>query len=75
MTIYDLLYVMDNMPYDVVIFNDAFIDGGGKHEVIRGDVSDITSSDEYDNLQYEDVTDVFTDDDGTMYICFNNEDY
>ena len=74
MTIYDLLYVMDNMCHDIVICNDAFIDNG-QHEIIRGDIYDIKDSDEYDDLQYEDVTDVFTGQDGTMYICFNDEEY
>ena len=74
MTIYDLLYVMDNMPHDIVICNDAFVDNG-QYEIIRGDIYDIKDSDDYDDLQYEDVTDVFTDHDGTMYICFYNEDY
>lgn len=74
MTIYDLLCVMDNQPFDVVIHNDAFIDDG-RDEIIRGDIIDVTTSDEYDNFQYEDVTDVYTDHDGTIHICFNNEDY
>lgn len=74
MTIFDLLYVMDFQPYDVVIHNDAWVDDD-RDEIIRGEVCDITRSDEYDNLQYEEVTDVYTESNGTIHICFNNEDY
>ena len=68
MTIYDLLYLMDNMNHDIVIHNDDE-DNFGK--VWRGEVSDFKRTDLYDEIEDEEVTDIFTEGDGTMYICYN----
>ncbi len=74
MTIYDLLYVMDNQPFDIAIHNDAYIDNG-KDLIIKGDIYDIKDSDSYDDFQYEDVTDIYTESDGTIHICFYNDEF
>lgn len=68
MTIYDLLYLMDNMNHDIVIHNDTDDENFG--EVWRGSVWDFKETDLYDELQDEEVTDIFTEKDGTMYICY-----
>lgn len=73
MTIYDLIYVMDNFPYEVIINNDAELDEG-THEKFRGDVTDLKYSDEWDKLQYKEVTDIYTDKNGNIYICYNEEE-
>lgn len=74
-TIYDLIYVMDNFPYEVIIQNDAEIDDGREnYEKFKGDVTDLKYSDEWDELQYKEVTDIFTYKNGDMYICYNEEE-
>lgn len=75
MTIYDLLYVMDNMNFDIIIQNDALLDRDTKQETkFEGEVSDFKMTDLYDEIQDEEVTDLFTLADGRMYICYNNEE-
>lgn len=73
MTIYDLIYVMDNMGYDIVVQNDAMIDNDDYHP-FRGDVQDFHDSDLYLRIQDEEVTDLYTEHDGTMWICYVDEE-
>lgn len=71
MSIYDLLYVMDNMNFDIIIQNDALIDEDGEGIQFEGEVSDFKMTDLYDEIQDEEVTDLYTLADGRMYICYN----
>lgn len=73
MTIYDLLYVMDNMCHDIVVQNDARIEDDS-YEPFRGSVDEFKSTDLWDDLQDEEVTDLFTEKDGTLWICYYNDD-
>ena len=74
MTIYDLLYVMDNMNFGIIVQNDALINEDGDGIKFEGDVSDFKETDLYDEMQDEEVTDLYTLADGRMYICYNNEE-
>lgn len=73
MTIYDLLYCMDNMNNDIVLQNDARLDDP-IYEPLRGLIEDVKNHPQYEDCEDEEVTDVFTESDGTMYICYYNED-
>lgn len=72
MTIYDLFYVMDNMNYDVVIHND---DAEGDGIKFKGSVEDFKQTDLYDNLCLYDVevSDLYTEGDGTLWVCYSEE--
>ena len=74
MTIYDLLYVMDNMNFGIIVQNDALINEDGDGIKFEGDVSDFKETDLYDEIQDEEVTDLYTLADGRMYICYNDEE-
>lgn len=74
MTIYDLLYVMDNMNFDIIVQNDAALDRNEDGIMFEGEVGDFKMSDLFDNIQDEEVTDLYTLADGRMYICYNNEE-
>lgn len=69
MTIYDLVEAMSNMSYDIVVQNDERIEDLN-YKPFRGEVEDFRMSDLYDEIQDEEVTDVFTESDGTMWICY-----
>lgn len=74
MTIYDLVYVMDNMNFNILVENDGqLLDfyGGIRFE---GEVSDFKMTDLFDNIQDEEVTDLYTLADGRMVICYINEE-
>lgn len=73
MTIYDLIYVMDNMSRDIVVQNDALIDNE-EYKPFRGDVIDFKDSELYDRIQDQEVTDLFTEKDGTLWICYCDEE-
>lgn len=76
MTIYDLLYVMDNMNFDIIVQNDALLDRSEREDGIKfeGEVGDFKMTDLFDEIQDEEVTDLYTLADGRMYICYNNEE-
>lgn len=74
MTIYDLIYVMDNMNFNILVENDGKLEdlyGGMRFE---GEVSDFKMTNLFDNIQEEEVTDLYTLDDGRMVICYINEE-
>ena len=74
MTIYDLLYVMDNMNYDIIVQNDFYIDEPNDGVRFSGEISDFKMTDLYDSIQDEEVTDLYTLGDGRMVICYNCEE-
>lgn len=76
MTIYDLLYVMDNMNFNIIVQNDALLDNDRNGDGIKfeGEVEDFTMTDLYDEIQDEEVTDLYTLADGRMYICYCTEE-
>lgn len=74
MTIYDLVYVMDNMNFNIVVQNDGKLDDPDEGKRFEGEVSDFKMTDLFDNIQDEDVTDLFTMADGRMVICYINEE-
>ena len=74
MTIYDLLYVMDHMNFDIIVQNDALINNDGEGIKFEGEVSDFKMTDLYDEIKDEEVTDLYTLADGRMYICYSNEE-
>jgi hypothetical protein len=73
-TIYDLLYRMDNMNFNIIVQNDAFINDEDSGERFEGEVSDFKMTDLFDEIQEEEVTDLYTLADGRMVICYNNEE-
>lgn len=74
MTIYDLLYCMDNMNFDIIVQNDALIDEPGEGVQFEGEVSDFKLTDTFDEIQDEEVTDLCTLGDGRMVICYYCEE-
>ena len=70
MSIYDLIYVMDNMTFDIIVQNDEKINDPDEGIRFEGEVSDFKMTDLYDNIQDEDVTDLYTLGDGRMVICY-----
>ena len=74
MTIYDLVYVLDNMNYDIIVQNDACIEESDDGTRFSGEVSDFKMTDLYDEIQDEEVTDLYTLGDGRMVICYNCEE-
>lgn len=77
MTIYELLYVMDNMSRDIVVQNDALLDyteGDKAITKFEGEIYDFRVSDLYDEIQNEEVTDLYTLSDGRLVICYYDED-
>ena len=74
MSIYDLVYVMDNMNYDIFVQNDALLERDDEGIKFEGDVGDFKMTDLFDEIQDEEVTDLYTFGDGRMVICYNNEE-
>ena len=74
MTIYDLTYCMDNMNFNIIVQNDALLDRDEEGIKFEGEVSDFKMTDLYDEIQDEEVTDLYTLADGRMYICYYNEE-
>lgn len=74
MTIYDLLYVMDNMNFDIIVQNDALIDEEDGGVDFEGEISIFKDDALYDELQDEEVTDLYTLSDGRMVICYYDEE-
>ena len=73
MTIYDLIYVMDNMNFNIRVENDALLDDN-EELMFEGEVYDFKETDLYDDIQDEEVTDLYTLADGRMVICYNREE-
>ena len=40
----------------------------------KGEVGEFKMTDLFDMIQDEEVTDLYTESDGTMWICYNNEE-
>lgn len=74
MTIYDLVYVMDNMNFNILVQNDGKLDDPDEGKRFEGEVYDFKMTDLFDNIQDEEVTDLFTLGDGRMVICYINEE-
>ncbi len=74
MTIYDLLYCMDNMNFNIIVQNDALIDEEGEGVDFEGEVSVFKDDLLFDELQFEEVTDLYTLADGRMVICYCDEE-
>ena len=74
MSIYDLVYVMDNMNYDIFVQNDALLERDDEGIKFEGEVGDFKMTDLFDEIQDEEVTDLYTFGDGRMVICYNNEE-
>ena len=74
MTIYDLVYVMDNMNYDIIVQNDALLERNDEGIEFEGEVGDFKMTDLFDEIQDEEVTDLYTLGDGRMVICYYNEE-
>lgn len=74
MTIYDLLYVMDNMNFNIIVQNDGKLDDPDEGKRFEGEVYDFKMTDLYDNIQDEEVSDLFTLPDGRMVICYLDEE-
>lgn len=72
MDLYSLFYVMDNMCNDVVVQNDALLDTDN-YIIARGDFSDVKEKIEDLDMTYCEVTDLYTETDGTLYICIYEE--
>lgn len=70
MTIYDLLYCMDNMNFNIIVQNDALIDEEEEGVDFEGEVSVFKDDLLFDELQFEEVTDLYTLADGRMVICY-----
>ena len=73
MTIYDLIENMSNMSHDIVVQNDERLEDLN-YKPFRGEVEEFRYSDLYDEIQDEEVTDIFTESDGTMWICYCGEE-
>lgn len=73
MTIYDLLYVMDNMSHEIVVQNDGRLEDDN-YKPWKGEVWDFKMTNLFDRIQEEEVTDLYTEKDGTLWICYNNEE-
>lgn len=73
MTIYDLLYVMDNHGHDIVVQDDRRLEDLN-YKPFRGSVDEFKDSDLWEDLQYEDVTDLYAEADGTLWICYYSEE-
>lgn len=74
MNIYDLIYVMGNMNFDIIVQNDANLDNDKEGVVFEGEVSDFMMTDLYDRIQDLEVSDLYTLADGRMYICYTDEE-
>ena len=76
MTIYDLIYVLEsNMNHNIIVENDALLNYDTNEEVtFEGEVYDFRMTDLYDEIQDEEVTDLYTLPDGRLVICYNNEE-
>ena len=75
MTIYDLIYVLEsNMNFDIIVQNDAEIDNADEGIKFEGEVSDFKDTDLFDDIHFEEVTDLYTLADGRMVICYCNEE-
>ena len=74
MTIFDLIYVMDNMNFNIVVENDALINEDAMHCAFEGEVSEFKETDLFYEIQDEEVTDLYTLADGRMVICYNREE-
>jgi hypothetical protein len=64
---------MSNMSHDIVVQNDERLEDLN-YKPFRGEVEEFRMSDLYDEIQDEEVTDVFTESDGTLWICYCNEE-
>lgn len=74
MTIYDLLYCMDNMNFDIIVQNDALINEDDCGVDFEGEVSTFKDDYLYEELQDEEITDLYTLADGRMVICYYDEE-
>lgn len=76
MTIYDLIYVLEsNMNHNIIVENDALLNYDTAEEVkFEGEVYDFRMTDLYDEIQEEEVTDLYTLPDGRLVICYINEE-
>lgn len=68
-TIYDLMDVMGNHCHDIVVQNDERLEDMS-YKPFKGSVDEFTESDLFDRIQDEEVTDMYAEADGTIWICY-----
>lgn len=73
MTIDEVLYVMDNHSHFIVVQNDARIDELN-YSPFCGEVEEFKSCELYEEISEEEVTDMYATQDGTIWICYCNEE-
>lgn len=72
MTIYDVIYVMDNHYNKIIIQNDGNDDP--TYEPFVGTVDDFKNSELYDQIADAEVVDLYSENDGTIWICYFYEE-
>lgn len=71
-TIDDLISKMDNHYNRIIIQNDGNHDPD--YEPFVGTVDEFRGSDLYNQIADADVTDVYSENDGTIWICYYHEE-
>ena len=72
MTIYDVIYVMDNHYNKIVVQNDGNDDPD--YEPFVGTVDDFRDSELYDQIADAEVVDLYSENNGTIWICYFYEE-
>ena len=72
MTIYDVIYVMDNHYNKIVIQNDGNDDPD--YEPFVGTVDEFKESDLYNQIADAEVVDLYSENNGTIWICYFYEE-
>ena len=68
-TVYDLVSVLENHEYKIVLQNDANEDPDYV-PYIFSDIEELRGSDLFNNIADYDVTDIYAENDGTIWICY-----